>query len=275
MVRTVRIYIKEAQNAHLGAFAAMSAFFVVLSFFPLIMLIFTILAASDADTVGIANLFADSFSGFNMEFLADWIKETTYKYETSASVSILFTAWSAGKAFNSLSGGFHSLMQIHEQRSYIHIRIRGLFYSLIFTFVVVSLIFIGLFGDYLHRQLATVFYDYARFLHFSKLARKLYVFFSLFIIIVVLYKLIPDWKSYEKSKYSNKRLRWPSALYAALVTDIVIYLFTGAFAFYLVNSNNLNVLYGSLVIIIALLLWLYGTMYVLLLGFKLSLYMNR
>jgi membrane protein len=84
---------------------------------------------------------------------------------------------------------------------------------------------------------------------------SLIAFLLIFAVFLLLYKLIPNTKT-------NWRHIWPGALLAAALFELARTLFI----FYLENFANYQLIYGSITSIIVLLVWIYYSSFIMILG---------
>jgi membrane protein len=84
---------------------------------------------------------------------------------------------------------------------------------------------------------------------------RLFAFLLILAIFLLLYKLIPNTKTHWRDI-------WPGALFAAILFEVARTLLV----FYLGRFANYQLIYGSLASIIALLVWIYYSAYILVLG---------
>jgi membrane protein len=83
----------------------------------------------------------------------------------------------------------------------------------------------------------------------------LVAFLLILAVFLLLYKLIPNTRTYW-------RYVWPGALLAAILFEIARTLFV----FYLENFANYQLIYGSISSIIVLLVWIYYSAFIMILG---------
>jgi membrane protein len=88
-----------------------------------------------------------------------------------------------------------------------------------------------------------------------ELASRLVAFLLILVVFLLLYKLIPNTRTYW-------RYVWPGALLAAIFFEIARTLFI----FYISNFANYQLIYGSIASIIVLLVWIYYSAYILIMG---------
>ena len=84
---------------------------------------------------------------------------------------------------------------------------------------------------------------------------RLVAFLLMLTVFLLLYKLIPNTKTYW-------RYIWPGALLAAILFEIARTLFV----FYLERFANYQLIYGSIASIIVLLVWIYYSSLIMILG---------
>ena len=77
----------------------------------------------------------------------------------------------------------------------------------------------------------------------------------MFAVFLLLYKLIPNTRTYWRDI-------WPGALLAAVLFEIA----RALFIFYINNYANYQLIYGSIASIIVLLVWIYYSAFIMILG---------
>ena len=87
------------------------------------------------------------------------------------------------------------------------------------------------------------------------LGGRLVAFLLMLSVFLLLYKLLPNTRTYWK-------YIWPGALFSAVLFEIA----RSLFMFYLVNFANYQLIYGSISSIIVLLIWIYYSSFILILG---------
>jgi membrane protein len=90
---------------------------------------------------------------------------------------------------------------------------------------------------------------------FVNLGGRLAAFLLILTIFLILYKLLPNTRTYWK-------YIWPGALFSAVLFEIA----RSLFMFYLVSFANYQLIYGSVSSIIILLIWIYYSSFILILG---------
>lgn len=256
ILRDFSVHMKK-QN--ISAFAASTAFFFFLSVVPMLIVICTIIPytpLTEEDLVeAVTDVTPDQADPLVESLIAD-------AYDKSAgilSVAIIATIWSAAKGVMALMRGLNAINGVEEERNYFLVRVIASFYTIVMLVVVILSLFVMVFGDQLvtlalHRlpQLETL-------VSFAMNFRFLLVWAVLSVLFAAIYAYVPDKKRHFKEQV-------PGAVFSAVVWSV----FSWGFSIYL-NYNNSYGIYGSLSIIIILLLWMYFCMYIILVGA----YLNR
>ncbi len=249
----------QMRKLNISAYAASIAYFFFLSVVPMLMVICTIIPytpLTEENLVeAITEITPDMMDGLVESLIAD-------VYDKSAgilSVAVIATIWSAAKGVMALMKGLNVVNGVDENRNYFVIRIIASFYTIVMLFAVILSLFIMVFGDQLvtlalHRlpQLQMV-------VSFGMNFRFLVVWAVLTLMFAALYAYVPD----KKQKFKEQI---PGAVFAAVAWSI----FSWGFSVYVTYGNSYGV-YGSLSLIIIVLIWMYFCMYIIMIGA----YINR
>ena len=264
IIKLVRGFLKAMNEDHVGAYAAQSAYFIMLSFIPFIILLLTLIqytTLTRADIYGAAQvIFPDSMNGF----VIDIINEVYSKTAVTVSLSAITAAWSAGKGFLALMRGMNSVYDVEEQRNYIILRFRSAIYTIVFVISIILSLVVLVFGNSIH-QAAVVHLPFLAVITGMILQLKDVVAIAFFtLVFMLLYKFVP-----------NRKARLLSQAPGAIFSSVCWYLFSIGFSLYVTYTPGLNNMYGSLTTIILAMLWLYFCMYIILLGAEINSYFEE
>lgn len=172
------------------------------------------------------------------------------------TLGLAITLWSSSIGVDSLRNALNAVAGITETRPWWKTKLQ----SLALTFVSILLLAVAL---------ALVFYGWQLvqiglgMFGFESVSRWWLVTLQWVMILAVMlaaceivYNLLPDYKSF----------RWDWVTYGSIVSIFLWIVFTGGFRLYLEYFNTYNRAYGSLGAVIILMLWLYLTAVVLLIG---------
>ncbi len=252
-------FAEQMKKQNISAYAASIAFFFFLSLVPMLIMICTIIPYTPLTeenlVTAVTDLTPDRIDPLAESLIAD-------VYDKSAgilSVALFATVWSAAKGVMALMTGLNAVNGVEEKRNYFVVRAVASVYTVVMLIVVILSLFLMVFGDQLvklalHRipQLETI-------VSFAMNFRFILVWAVLTLLFAAIYTYVPD----SKMKFKEQI---PGAIFAAVVWSV----FSWGFSIYVTYGNSYGI-YGSLSIIIIVLLWMYFCMYIIMIGA----YMNR
>lgn len=255
----MRDFATQMKRQNINAFAASTAFFIFVSLVPMLVMICTIIPYTPLTEEILVTAVTDVTPDMMDELVESLISEVYDKSAGILSVAVIATLWTAGKGILALIQGLNSINGVDERRNYVVLRTISSLYTLIMLAVVVILLLVMVFGNqFAHFAIMRI----PRLRPLAYWVMHLRIPFSIVILTIVfavIYTYIP-----------NKKLRFkeqiPGAFYAAVGWSA----FTWGFSIYVTYSNSYSI-YGSLSIIVIVMLWLYFCMYIMLAGA----YINR
>ena len=255
LINKLKIFLKSVKNEHISSFAAHVSFFLILSFFPMISLIISLIKLNGGAVQIFTNVIIKLLPYIDHSYVENIFTDFGLKVTSVISFSSLLAAWSSGKSFYALYEAFSSILKSKNQKGYFFLRFRFLLFSFIFALVIVVLFFIGVFGGKINSFILYYFPDYPYIISF---VQKLFVFFVLFIILFFIYLFLPE---------KTDRLNYKSCFIASLFSSLIICLYTAIFSLFADIYIKYSSFYGGIATFISAMLWIYGSIYILILGF--------
>lgn len=261
----IRRFVRRLNEDHISAFSAQSSFFIILSFFPFIMLLISLIRYTPiSEEYLLDTMFSVIPTSFH-ETTKAIIGEVYYQSSIAiVSVTAITAIWASSKGILSLIKGLNCIYGIEEKRNYFVLRFYASIYTIVLIIGVIASLSILVFGNSvlnLIHKYVPIIYGIVSFV-FS--LRGIYIPIILTFIFVIFYKLVP-----------NKAMKMvdhiPGALFAALGWEIFSY----AYSIYIDYFADASYLYGSLTSIILMLLWIYFCMYILFLGAEINIHFNK
>ena len=247
--------VEKIMGDHVSAYAAQSAFFMMLSLVPIILLLMTLVSytpITQADIMAVANeLFPKTIRSTIMAIVDEVYNQTG----TTISVTLLVAFWSAGKGVLAMSNGLNTIKGLVETRNYIFLRLRAAGYTVLFLVVIIlSLVVLG-FGNSISLLVNEHFPVVEYIMDFIIEIRTVVLFLVLIVFSVCIYEFLPNRRG--KILY-----QLPGAVFTAAGWTFASFLFS----VYMDIFKGFRNLYGSFATIVIVMLWLYFCMYVMLLG---------
>lgn len=263
-LKDIMRFWKGTADEHMGAFAAQSAFFIFLSFFPIINLIVSLpklLPFSEDQMIElIYYVLPSSFE----DYVAGLVREMYQNSSNSITIiSLAIAVWSAAKGLTAVRYGLNEVYRSREARNYFIIRSISAVYTVVFVLLVLLLVPLNMFGT----QIAL--YLFNQFPHFTDVTLMVYsirssaTFILLFIMFDLLYTIVPS----KKLKFGKQA---PGALLAAFLWVSV----TKLFSLYIDYYASRSYMYGSLTTVIMLMFWMYFVIYFIFIGAQLNEYLH-
>jgi membrane protein len=255
------MFSKKIRDDHVSAFSAQAAFFIIISFFPFIMFLLSIVPYFSLEESTILKIVTQIFPKAFNSFIVLVVTEVYQKTNTGTliSVTVITALWSAGKGFFAIMKGLNSVYEINETRRSILLRIISTIYTLIFAIMLIASIILFVFGNKLYLWIVMrfpVLQDTALLIISLRTIVGLVILLVFFLII---YTVIPD----RKTKISRE---FPGALVCAGGWMGFSY----AFSYYIDHYSNYASMYGSLTTIVLFMLWMYFCMYILFVGAEIN-----
>ncbi len=258
--------IQKIGDDRVRAHSAESAFFIIMSIFPVLMLLLTMIQFTPM-TVEILIQAIQDLIPVEIEFKESIQSMLEAFFDRSAALvpgTIIAALWTAGKGILGLSDGLNAINKITETKNYFVTRFRCAFYTVVLLMVLTLSVGILFFGYGIEDYLKGLFPE------ITGLKDKLVVLptgISLILLVLlfaVMYAFLP-----------NRRLNFFRQLPGAVFTSLSWAVFSYTFSIYLkFSSSNMSILYGSLTTLVVVMLWLYFFMYLFFIGAEINLYLE-
>lgn len=246
------------------AYAAQTTFFVLLSFFPFIMLLVMIVSKLSLSQ---ANVVAYLFNGVpeQLHTYIDYIitDVTTSNANSFTIITVVVSLWSAAKGFLALMLGLNKIYGIDSKKNYFVKRFFSAIYTLIFIIICVVIMILNVFGRQIAHELINLFPAFANTTLLAYSLKNAFSFVMLFLLISMMYYQLPDRKGKVRHEASG-------AAFAALA----FMLMTKGFGVFIQYISSASAMYGSLTSIVLIIIWLYLGMQIILYGAEVNFFMT-
>jgi membrane protein len=252
----------EVKDDNVPLLAAGVAFYAMLAIFPAIIAVVTVygMVADPAQVESQVQELAKGLPAGADELLTEQLSNAAGAADRALSiglaVSLLAVLWSASSGVQGLVKGLNLVYDERESRGFL--KLRGL--SLLLTLGAIV-------GAVVAVALIAVFPGVVEDLGLGRagelaasIARWIVLALLMLLALAVLYRYAPD--------RANPRWRWVS--WGAVVALVLWLLGSVGFSYYVDNFGKYNQTYGALAAVIILLLWLFLSAFVVLLGAELD-----
>ena len=260
IVKKVFEFVERVARHHIGAYAAQSAFFLVLSLIPIILLLMTLVQYTPLTKADVMTAAYELFPVTIRTTIVSIINEVYNQSRVIIPVTAVVAIWSAGRGTMAISNGLNSIHGKVETRNYFFVRIRAAIYTvLLIIAIVLCLLFLG-FGNTIS-ILLNQYFPFLRYVtQFVIEIRTIVALGILFVFSVCVYRFFPNTPHPLKHQ-------WPGAIFTAFGWIIASFFIS----VYMDIFKGFSNMYGSLTTIVLIMLWFYFCMYILLLGGEINL----
>jgi membrane protein len=245
--------------------SAQLAYFFLLSLFPLLIVIFTLIPyfpIPQQDVLGTIREFAPPDTMNLIERTVNDIMNN--RNGGLLSIGIIGTIWSASNGINAIVRAFNKAYNVAESRSFIVSRGMAMLLTIGMIFVFIVALVLPIFGREIGLFLFSQLGFTEEFLQVWNMLRLFVSAIILFLIFTGLYWIAP-----------NIKLRCRSAIPGAVFATIGWILSSFGLSFYVGNITNYSLTYGSIGAIIVLMIWLYISAFIIILGGEINAYYSE
>lgn len=257
----IKAFMKKLREDKVSAFAAQTAFFVILSFLPFLIFLLTLVRFLPMETEKLLASVQAVFPVAVHDYIGVLLYEVLEKTSGAiVSISVIAALWSASRGFLVIIQGMNAVYGNKETRKYFVLRFLSVGYTLVFALVLLLTLILLVFGNriYIYAQSRIPLLEQAAFLVIC--LRTVISFLVLTGFFWGLYLLVPD----RKSKHITGEL--PGAILSAAGWLGFSYLYS----FYIDRMSDFAAMYGSLTAIVLCMIWLYACMYIMFIGAELN-----
>ena len=243
---------------HIGAYAAQSAFFFILSFIPFLMVFISLIKYTSITEAMLVQVVKDFTPAYIEKFLIGIVSEVYSNSLQFLSVTILMAIWSSAKGAQSLLNGLNSVYRVNETRNWLVMRFWAVVYTLFFILSIIFSLLLVVFGRNIQKLLRADLSFLQRLMNGVINARIYIMLIVLISFFALMMKILPN----RKTKFITQL---PGAIFSALGW----YFLSFVISVYVDDFNGFS-MYGSLTTWVLVMIWLYFCMYILLIGGKIN-----
>ncbi|SKC40187.1 YihY/virulence factor BrkB family protein [Maledivibacter halophilus] len=241
---------------NVSAFGAQLAYFLLLSLFPFLIFLISILSLFSISMEGTFNILTKIAPKEAIVIINNYVKDLLPTRSINVlSISFLATIWSSSRGINALISGLNNAYEVQETRGFLKKRILAMLFTVLVAFSIVLALTIPNMGmDFL--------LWISKFIGLTELMIKLWyylrwiiIIFILFLMLGILYLAAP-----------NKRLRFKEIIPGTIFAIFGWVIISIGFSYFVNNFRNYTIVYGSLTAIIVLMIWLYLSGVILIIG---------
>lgn len=248
--------LKAVGKLDVGGHAATASFFLILSFFPALVLVLSLLRYTGLQ----AQVLTELIEGFVPNALMGYVRRLVFNtYENSSgailSLSAVTALWSASRGVYGILTGFNAIYEVPENRGYLWTRGVSLVYTVLFIAVLLLTLALSVFGNAILGWLPEAEHPALIFLGNLIDLRFILMLAIQTALFTTMYAVLP-----------NRRNRFLDSFPGAVLASLGWLVFSDLFSLYVENFPRYSNIFGSVYAVALSMLWLYFCMSILFYG---------
>ncbi|WP_294349134.1 YihY/virulence factor BrkB family protein [uncultured Clostridium sp.] len=242
------------------ALSSQLAYYLVLSFFPFLIFLFTLISFSNLDAEVILEALETMLPNSVFELTQNIILEVLGTQSTGVlGISLILAIWTASSGARAVFKGVNKAYNIREERNYVKRAIISFISTIGLAITVLLSLSLLVFGDVIGNYLIDILPFRQVLIMIWNILRYGVILFILTFIFAFIYKYAP-----------SKKIRWRDVLPGAIFATIGWVVVSIGFSFYINNYSNYSRFYGSLAAVFVLMIWLFLTSLIFMFGVEIN-----
>lgn len=242
------------------ALGAQMAYFLVLSFFPFLIFLVALIGYSPISSQqaleGLLTILPEEAYILVRDTVVEVVDTRT---KGLVSISGILALWFASNGIGSIITGLNKAYDELEQRPFWKVKLISIIFTLLLSIAIVFSFILLVFGGVIKKQLIdgmelTVFYQ-----SIWDIGRYIFISLVIMVIFTILYRFTP-----------SRRMRWREVIPGAIFSTMGWLGTSLGFAYFVDTFGNYSAFYGSIAGVVILLMWLYYSAVIILLGGELN-----
>lgn len=243
-------------NVDVLGLSAQLAYFFLLSLFPFLVFLVTLLGYLPIDSDSVLG-FLDTYLPAEVSNMLESNLESLLTNQSGGllSISIIGAIWSASKGVNALTKAFNEAYRVKEDRSFVVSRLISIGLTIALVVTIAIALLLPIFGKAIGEFVFSFVNLSDGFVQVWNALRWTLSSLILFIVLYVLYTLAP-----------NRKVKLREAFWGVIFATFSWQIVSLGFSYYVSTLGDFSATYGSLGTVIVLMLWFYLTGIVIISG---------
>lgn len=238
------------------AMSSQLAYSLLLSFFPFIILLFTLIGYSPLKSTDVLSMLNNLLPNDVFKLVKNTVVEIVdTKRLGLLSFGMISTIWTASNGFNAVIRGLNMAYDEEEKRPYWKVQLVAILSTLGLIVIILTALALIVFGELGFKLLVKHFKPIRTLELIINISRYIIGIFIMLITITIVYRFTP-----------SKKLKIKEVIPGAIFTSLGWTTASLIFAYYVNNFGNYSMIYGSLGAVIALMTWLFISSVIIMLG---------
>lgn len=256
MFNSIKQLISRVIDDEIDALAAQVTYYLLLSFFPFLLLLLSIIGYSDLQSKDVLIYLSQIMPKNSFDLIYTTVVEVFDSTKGNLlPLSIMGLVWTGSSGFRAIIKGLNKAYDEKETRPYWKTLSISILFMVGLALVITTAVALVVFGQMIGSAIASRFDVSNTFILGWDIIRYIVTLGGMIFIFASLYHFTPC-----------KKLTWKEVVPGAIFTTIGWLISSLGFAYYVNNFNNYSSVYGGIGAVIVLMLWLYLTSIIILVG---------
>ncbi len=261
----IRRFLEKNSEDHISAYSAQAAFFLLLSVFPMLLIILNMARFLPFTRQDIITVLSSVVPSEFMQYISRAVVDLYAKSKVPfLSVSVVAAIWSSAKGMMAIAQGMDSVYDCFEYKGFFVWKLKSMLYTIVFILLLVITLCVFVFGNGIYKWLTFLLPQIPFWAELVIALRFVLGVAVLFVFFLLLYTFIP-------TRHNEWKQQWIGALFSSVAWIVLSY----AFSVYIDHSSGFSYMYGSLTTIMLAMLWLYLCMYIVFIGGELNFQLSK
>lgn len=242
------------------AISSQLAYYLILSFFPFMIFLITLIGFSPLSSVEVLNNLNAILPKSIVDLTKSIIFEVVDTQHTGLlGVSVLLMIWTSSSAFRAVIKGVNKAYDFKESRSFIKRAIISMGGIMSLALIILLALAMLVFGNVIGAHIISKIPFYKIIIFLWNMFRYAFVFIVMIFIFALIYVFAPA-----------KRLKLKEVVPGAIFSTMGWIVVSFVFSFYINNFSNYSRFYGSLGAVFILMTWLFLISMIFILGVEIN-----
>jgi membrane protein len=256
MFNSLKQLISRVIDDEIDALAAQVTYYLLLSFFPFLLLLLSMLGYSDLKSKDVLIYLSQIMPKNSFDLIYTTVIEVFDSTNGNLlPLSIMGLMWTGSSGFRAIMRGLNKAYDEKETRPYWKTLSISMLFMIGLALVIIGVVALVVFGQTIGEVIETRFDVSSSFILGFDVLRYVVILGGMIFIFAALYHFTPC-----------RRLTFKEVVPGAIFTTLGWLVASLGFAYYVNNFNNYSSVYGGIGAVIVLMLWLYITSIIILVG---------
>ncbi len=260
MFKDVKNIVSRVIDDDITALAAQVTYYLLLSFFPFLLLLLSMVGYSDLKSTDVLMYLNQIMPKSTFDLIYTTVIDVFEKTSGNlVSLSLVGVIWTGSSGFRAIIKGLNKAYDEKETRPYWKTLIISILFMMGLAIVIIAAVALVVFGQMIGGMIVTRFDLSSKFMLNWDIIRYVVTLAGMVFTFAALYHFTPC-----------RRMTWREVMPGATFSTLGWLISSLGFAYYVNNFNNYSSVYGGIGGVIVLMLWLYITSIIILLGGELN-----